>query len=246
MVKKIRLDQLLIDRYPAYSRRQIQSWIMQNKVTNANGVVLNKPGMQLPLDAQVCLDVQEEKYVSRAGYKLEKALNVFNIDVRGKIVLDAGLSTGGFADCLLQHGALQVIGIDVGYGQVHHKIATDARVRVIERTNLRYITQETIGTLVDMVTLDLSFISILKVMPAINHVLKSGGELVTLIKPQFEATKGQVGRGGIIKDDALHQEIVKKVTQGIIEFGYECLGVTESPVLGSQGNKEFLALFVKK
>lgn len=246
MATKIRLDQLLIDRYPVYSRRQIQSWIMQGKVTNADGLVLNKPGMQLNPDSQVRLDVQEEKYVSRAGYKLEKALDTLKVDVRGKTVLDAGLSTGGFADCLLQHGAAHVIGIDVGYGQVHHKIATDKRVHVIERTNVRYITPETIGTLVDMVTLDLSFISILKVMPAVNAVLKQGGQLVTLIKPQFEATKGQVGRGGIIKDDALHQEIVKKVTQGIAKCGYELLGVTESPVLGSQGNKEFLALFMKK
>lgn len=218
---------------------------MQGKVS-ANGRVLDKPGMQVAPDMQVNLDIAEPKYVSRAGFKLEKALEHFNLDVQGLTVLDSGLSTGGFTDCLLQHGVTRVIGVDVGYGQVHEKISSDARVTVLERTNLRYIDVPTIGTQVDMVTLDLSFISVLKVMDAINNVLKANGYLVVLIKPQFEAEKGKVGRGGIIKDDALHQEIIHQVTQGIVAYGYEYKGVTESPILGTQGNKEFLALFIKK
>lgn len=244
-MKKIRLDQLLLEQYPEYSRRQIQSWIMQRKII-VDGKVLDKPGMQVNQDLQIHLDVQEPKYVSRAGFKLEKALDHFGVNVEGLTVLDAGLSTGGFADCLLQKGAKKVIGIDVGYGQVHEKISADSRVSVLERTNLRHITLETIGQLVDMVTLDLSFISILKVMDAIDQVLISGGLLITLIKPQFEAEKEQVGRGGIIKDELVHQEVIKKVVDGIVAHGYECMGVTESPIFGAQGNKEFLALFIRR
>lgn len=243
-MKKIRVDQLLLAQYPAYSRQQIQSWIMQGKVT-AQGRVFDKPGMQVAPDMQLTLDINEPKYVSRAGFKLEKALEHFNLDVHGLTVLDAGLSTGGFTDCLLQYGAARVIGVDVGYGQVHEKISSDVRVTVLERTNLRYLGVATIGTHVDMVTLDLSFISVLKVMDAVNNVLKPNGYLVVLIKPQFEAQKHQVGRGGIIKDDALHQEIIERVIQGVAAHGYEYKGVTESPILGAQGNKEFLALFVK-
>jgi 23S rRNA (cytidine1920-2'-O)/16S rRNA (cytidine1409-2'-O)-methyltransferase len=244
-MKKIRLDQLLLERYPEYSRRQIQSWIMQRKII-FDGKVLDKPGMQVNQDLDISLDIEVPKYVSRAGFKLEKALDHFGVTVEGLTVVDAGLSTGGFTDCLLQRGAQKVIGIDVGYGQVHEKIAQDSRVAVVERTNLRHITLETTGQLVDMVTLDLSFISILKVMGAINQVLKPGGKLITLIKPQFEAEREQVGRGGIIKDEAVHQEVIQKVVQGIEGYGYEFCGVTDSPIFGAQGNKEFLALFIKR
>lgn len=244
-MKKIRLDQLLLDRYPEYSRRQIQSWIMQRKII-VDGKVLDKPGMQVNPDLEINLDIEEPKYVSRAGFKMEKALDHFGVDVEGLTVLDAGLSTGGFTDCLLQRGAKKVIGIDVGYGQVHEKIAADSRVTVLERTNLRHITLETVGQQVDMVTLDLSFISILKVMDAINQVLKPGGLLITLIKPQFEAEREQVGRGGIIKDEQIHKEVVDKVIKGIESYGYQSQGVTESPIFGAQGNKEFLALFKKR
>jgi 23S rRNA (cytidine1920-2'-O)/16S rRNA (cytidine1409-2'-O)-methyltransferase len=245
MMKKIRLDQLLLDRYPEYSRRQIQSWIMQRKII-VDGKVLDKPGMQVNPDLEINLDIEEPKYVSRAGFKMEKALDHFGVDVEGLTVLDAGLSTGGFTDCLLQRGAKKVIGIDVGYGQVHEKIAADSRVTVLERTNLRHITLETVGQQVDMVTLDLSFISILKVMDAINQVLKPGGLLITLIKPQFEAEREQVGRGGIIRDEQVHKEVVDKVIKGIESYGYQSQGVTESPIFGAQGNKEFLALFKKR
>ncbi len=253
-MKKVRLDQLVCEQYPQFSRRQIQSWIMRGKVkadgTGGTGGTgekrLDKPGMQVKPDLVIELIVDEPKYVSRAGFKLEKALDHFGIDVKGLTVLDAGLSTGGFTDCLLQQGAQKVIGIDVGYGQVHEKIRIDQRVVVLERTNLRYIDEQTVGDLVDMVTLDLSFISLLKVMDAVNSVLKSGGLLITLIKPQFEAQRDQVGRGGIIKDEAVHQEVILKVTEGIKTYGYELLGIIDSPILGAQGNKEFLAAFKRE
>lgn len=245
MMKKIRLDQLLLERYPEYSRRQIQSWIMQRKII-VDGKVLDKPGMQVNPDLEINLDIEVPKYVSRAGFKMEKALDHFGVNVEGLTVLDAGLSTGGFTDCLLQRGAKKIIGIDVGYGQVHEKIAADSRVAVLERTNLRHITLETVGQQVDMVTLDLSFISILKVMDAINQVLKPDGLLITLIKPQFEAEREQVGRGGIIKDEEVHKEVIAKVVAGIESYGYQSFGVTESPIFGAQGNKEFLALFIKR
>lgn len=227
-----------------YSRRQLQGWIMQRRV-KVDGMIVDKAGAQILPDAEIDLDINEPKYVSRAGYKLEKALDHFAIDVHGLVALDAGLSTGGFTDCLLQRGIAKVYGVDVGYGQVHEKIRQDARVVVLERTNLRHLELATLGQQVDLVTLDLSFISILKVMDAVTNVLKSGGKLVTLIKPQFEAEKHQIGKGGIIQDAAIHAEVLDRVTKGIIDHGYLLLGVTESPILGSEGNKEFLAAFTK-
>jgi 23S rRNA (cytidine1920-2'-O)/16S rRNA (cytidine1409-2'-O)-methyltransferase len=244
MKHKVRLDQWLHERWPEYSRRQLQGWIMQRRV-KVDGVIVDKAGTAIAPDAVVELDIQEPKYVSRAGNKLEKALDHFNIDVQGLVAMDAGLSTGGFTDCLLQRGVTKVYGVDVGYGQVHEKIRQDHRVVVLERTNLRHLELATLGEQVDLVTLDLSFISILKVMDAVANVLKSGGTLVTLIKPQFEAEKHQIGKGGIIKDAAVHAEVIERVTAGIMAHGYTLIGVTESPILGSEGNKEFLAAFTK-
>lgn len=244
-MSKMRLDQLIQQKYPQYSRQQIQSWIMQRKV-KVDGIIMDKPGSQVKMEAVLELSVEEPKFVGRAGFKLEKALDHFGIDVAGLTILDAGLSTGGFTDCLLQRGAKEVFGVDVGYGQVHEKIRADERVHVMERVNLRNITLDTIGKQVDLVTLDLSFISILKVMDAIDLVLKPDGLLVTLIKPQFEAEKGEVGKGGIIKDEAVHDRVVQTVIAGIVAHGYAYKGVTESPIYGADGNKEFLAAFCKK
>lgn len=239
MAKK-RLDIKILELHPEYSRRQIQSWIMQGKVL-VNDAVITKNGVLIPDDAQIKLNVEEPKYVSRAGFKLEKALDHFNIDVSNLVALDAGLSTGGFTDCLLQRGIQKVYGIDVGYGQVHEKIRNDPRVIVQERTNLREV--RTVGEKVDLVTLDLSFISVLKVMEAITSVIKDNGKLIVLIKPQFEAEKGQVGRGGIIRDPAIHQSVIERLTQGVEASGFTCVGVIESPIEGATGNKEFLAYF---
>ena len=243
MSSKKRLDILLIERYPAYSRQQIQSWIMQGRVL-VKGQAITKPGTPVLDTTSIELCIEEPRYVCRAGWKLEKALDFFKIDVTGLIILDAGLSTGGFTDCLLQRGAIKVYGIDVGYGQVHEKLRKDPRLIIHERTNLRHL--ETVGELVDLITLDLSFISILKVMDAVNKLLKPAGKLVTLIKPQFEAGKHDVGKGGIITDPAIHERVINQVTSGIEAAGFTLLGVTESPITGSSGNKEFLAYFIKK
>lgn len=243
MDKKKRLDQVLQELLPAYSKTQIQSWIMQGKV-KVDGKVITKAGSPVSPQAKIEYDIEQPKYVSRAGFKLEKALEHFNIDVTGLIVLDAGLSTGGFADCLLQAGAKKIYGVDVGYGQVHEKIRNDPRVVVLERTNLREL--KTVGQPVDLVTLDLSFISVLKVMDAVNALLKADGQLIILIKPQFEAAKHEVGRGGIVKDPEIHKKVIDQVTSAIALQGYELIGVIESPILGTTGNKEFLACFIRK
>jgi 23S rRNA (cytidine1920-2'-O)/16S rRNA (cytidine1409-2'-O)-methyltransferase len=242
MAKK-RLDTLVQEHFPTLSKTQIQSYIMQGKVF-VDGMSITKPGNQVAEDAVIVLEIEEPKFVCRAGFKLEKALDHFAISVEGLTILDAGLSTGGFTDCLLQRGAAKIFGVDVGYGQVHEKIRSQNRVVVMERTNLRHL--ENLGELVDLVTLDLSFISILKVMDAINKILKPGGKLVTLIKPQFEAEKHQVGKKGIIKDPKIHEEVTQKVISGIESYGYAFQGIIESPILGGSGNKEFLAYFLRK
>lgn len=239
-MKKRRLDELVHEKEPSYSKRQIQSWIMQGNVI-VDGTVITKPGAQIAPGTPIELKIEIPKYVSRAGLKLEKALDHFGIDVTGLTVLDAGLSTGGFSDCLLQQGAKKIYGVDVGYGQVHEKIKADPRVIVLERTNLREL--EKLDELVDLVTLDLSFISVLKVMDAVTKLLKPNGQLVVLIKPQFEAERHEVGKGGIVKDEAVHQKVIGAVTSDIEKYGFALQGVIESPITGTQGNKEFLAYF---
>ncbi|PKA56208.1 23S rRNA (cytidine1920-2'-O)/16S rRNA (cytidine1409-2'-O)-methyltransferase [Apostasia shenzhenica] len=235
-----RLDEVCLERYQQYSRTFIQSWILQGKVL-VNGKVVDKAGT--PVSEKSIVEIKSEipKYVCRAGYKLEAAIEQLGIDVVDKVALDSGLSTGGFTDCLLQHGAAFVYGIDVGYGQVADKIRHDERVCVIERTNLRYLTglpQE-----VDLVTLDLSFISILLVMPAVVKVMKEESTLVTLVKPQFEAHRSQVGGGGIVRDPIVHQEVLQKIIKGVEGFGFRSKGWLESPLKGAEGNAEFLVCF---
>lgn len=241
MAKK-RLDQLVQEKYPQLSRTLIQSLIMQGKVRIKDEVV-TKAGNATAEDAELVVDLEVPKFVSRAGFKLEKALDHFGIEVTDFVVLDAGLSTGGFTDCLLQRGAKKVFGVDVGIAQAHEKIRQDSRVVVMEQTNLRYL--DHLPEKVDLVTLDLSFISVLKVMDAVSLQLKPKAKLIVLIKPQFEAEKHQVGKGGIIKDPLIHQEVIKKITEGVESFGYSCQGVIESPIEGGHGNKEFLAYFTK-
>jgi 23S rRNA (cytidine1920-2'-O)/16S rRNA (cytidine1409-2'-O)-methyltransferase len=242
--KKVRLDLLMGERFPQYSRRQIQSWIMQGKV-RVDDQMATKAGTLVLPDVMLVCDIQEPKYVSRAGFKLEKALADFCIVVTDLICLDAGISTGGFTDCLLQQGARVVFGIDVGQGQVHEKVRNDSRVILLENTNLRELMPAMLHELVDLVTLDLSFISVLKVMDAVVACMKPGAQLIILIKPQFEAQRIDVGRGGIIRNPAVHTEVVGKVTKGIQEYGFRHVDVIESPITGAMGNKEFLAYFVR-
>jgi 23S rRNA (cytidine1920-2'-O)/16S rRNA (cytidine1409-2'-O)-methyltransferase len=239
---KKRLDVKLHEMLPEYDEKHIQGWIMQGKVF-VDGEKITKPGTIVTEDAKITHSIEEPKFVSRAGLKLEKALDHFHIDVHGLTVLDAGISTGGFTDCLLQRGAKKVYGVDVGYGDVHEKIRTDERLVLLEKTNLRLL--ESVGEPVDLVTLDLSFISILAVMQTVNKVLKKDGSLIVLIKPQFEASKEEIGAGGIVRDDHVRQAIVNVVVRGIEKHGFEFKGVIDSPITGTKGNKEFLAYFLR-
>lgn len=237
-----RLDQAVAERYPQYSRSQAQQLIAVGAVT-VDGVPITKNGYRVEASSKVIIVSQEtSRYVSRAGIKLAHALDYFGIDVQNKTILDAGLSTGGFTDCLLQRGAKKIYGVDVGHGQVDQKIATDAKVVVMEHTNLRML--PVLGELVDMVTLDLSFISVLKVIDTVKRVLKPSGHVIVLIKPQFEVGKQIVGRGGIVRDEKERSRAVMRVIEGFKEAGFALIGVTESPITGGDGNFEFLAYFV--
>ncbi|KAK9117786.1 hypothetical protein Scep_015879 [Stephania cephalantha] len=238
--KRRRLDEICLERFQQYNRNFIQSWILQGKVT-LDGKIVTKAGTPVSDKAIVEITAQVPKYVCRAGYKLEAAIEQLDIDVRGKVALDSGLSTGGFTDCLLQHGASFVYGIDVGYGQVADKIRRDERVCIMERTNLRYLPG--LPQKVDLVTLDLSFISILLVMPAVVSVMKNEATLITLVKPQFEARRSQVGGGGIVRDPAVHREVLEKITKGVETYGFCSKSWIESPLKGAAGNTEFLVCF---
>ncbi len=238
---KIRLDLRVQALAPELSRTQIASLIMQGKVLVA-GEPVTKAGALVSAESELRLNFEQPKYVGRAGFKLERALQDFNLDVTDYVVMDAGLSTGGFTDCLLQNGVAKVYGVDVGYGQVHEKIRQDARVHVMEKVNLRHL--ESLPELVDLVTLDLSFISVLKVMEAVVRLLKPQGKLIILIKPQFEAGKHQVGPGGIITDPAIHQQVITEVTTGVEAAGFKFQKIVPSPIRGGDGNQEFLAYFI--
>lgn len=242
-IQKDRLDAVVLSRYPAMSRSYIQSLILQGKIL-VDGQPCTKPGVPVSVDVPLIVQDEIPKFVSRAGFKLEAALDAFGIDVKGKIALDAGISTGGFTDCLIQRGIARVYGVDVGYGIVHEKIRSDKHVILYEKTNLRHLAS--LPEKVNLITLDLSFISLLKVMPAITKLASDDVILITLIKPQFEADRCDIKRGGIVKDDAVHQKVIEKIKTGMIPFGFIFQQIIESPILGgTAGNKEFLALFTK-
>lgn len=241
MAEKKRLDLIIQERYPNLSRNQIQSFILQRKV-KVNGQIVDKAGAPIVPDAKIDLENETSKFVSRAGFKIEGALDNFKVDVAGLVVLDAGISTGGFTDCLLQRGAKRVYGVDVGFGIVHEKLRSDPRVILYEKTNLRYL--ESLPELVDLATLDLSFISLLKVMPAVCKLLKPDARIITLIKPQFEAEREEIRRGGIVRDEEVHKKVIEKIKSGMAEFGFEMFNLMESPIKGDKsGNKEFLAIY---
>lgn len=244
MKLKFRLDMVVQKLYPHFSRAQIQGFIMQAKVL-VNDQPVTKAGTLISSNDTIRLIAEIPPFVSRAGLKLSHALDTFSLDVKDLVALDAGISTGGFTDCLLQRGVQKVYGIDVGYGQTHIKIRNDPRVILYEKTNLRFLTPEKIGEMIDLVTLDLSFISILKVIDAVYDFLKKNGILITLIKPQFEAQKHEVGAGGIIRDQQKRNEIAQKVITGIVEKGFVFKKMEESIIEGADGNREFVAYFIK-
>src|ERR1035437_6057155 len=233
---KLRLDRLLVSRGLAESREKAQALIMAGEVLVA-GQKASKPGQPVAGDAAVEV-LARPLYVSRGGGKLAAALAHFAIDVAGKTCLDIGSSTGGFTDALLQAGAARVHAVDVGAGQIAWQLRTDPRVRLHERINARALTFEDIGERVDLITCDVSFISVTLILPAAVPLLQPAGQMVILIKPQFEAGKGQVGKGGIVRDPAVHQAACERVAQAVRALGFET-SMMESPILGAEGNKEF-------
>jgi 23S rRNA (cytidine1920-2'-O)/16S rRNA (cytidine1409-2'-O)-methyltransferase len=239
--QKIRIDQLLLERGKAQSRQRARALILSGKVF-ANGQVLDKPGTPVSPDVTIVLKGADHPYVSRGGLKLEKALRVFKINVEGLICLDVGASTGGFTDCLLQQGARQVIAVDVGYGQLAWKLRKDPRVRVVERSNIRLMPTGALPSPVDLVTIDVSFISLRIVAPAALKFMKVEAMILALIKPQFEVGKGEVGKGGVVKNPDQHEAVITDLTQFFTQTGLKCGPVIESPLLGPKGNKEFMIL----
>ena len=244
-MKKTRLDQLVFERGFAESRERAKTTVMSGLVF-VNGQRADKPGMPVAPDAQIEVRGEALPFVSRGGYKLDKALKVFPIDPAGKICIDCGASTGGFTDVLLMHGASKVYAVDVGYGQLAWKLRGDERVVNLERTNLRYITPEQIPEKLDLAVMDVSFISVRLVLPAVIELLRDGADLVCLIKPQFEAGREEVGKKGVVRDAAVHREVV----QGILDFaptvGLSVLGLDYSPIRGPEGNIEYICHMVKR
>ena len=235
---RTRLDKLVLERGLAPTREKAQALILAGQI-HLNGRRADKAGMPVPADAKVELVGEPPRYVSRGGIKLEGALEDFSLDPTGKICLDIGSSTGGFTDCLLQHGAARVYAVDVGKGQLDWKLRQDARVVVREGINARHLTPEDIGEPVDWVTLDVAFISVAKVLPAALACARPGATFLILVKPQFELSQKQVGKGGIVRDSALHREAVEKVSQAAVEVGLGEIQVRESRLPGAEGNREF-------
>jgi len=235
---KKRLDQLLVEKELMVSRQMARGIIMAGLV-RVDGKKVDKPGHLVNPSASIDLIGPDHPYVSRGGIKLEAALREFAIDVMGLTILDVGASTGGFTDCLLQHGAKKVIAVDVGYGQLAWSLRIDPRVLVLERTNIRHLSTNEIGDNVDGAVIDTSFISLRTVVPATARLLKKDGFILPLIKPQFEAGKGMVGKGGIVRDNILQKSIINDLTAFFKELGLAVYGTFESPIKGSKGNREF-------
>lgn len=237
---KKRLDVLLVERGYAETRTKAQAVIMSGLVY-VQGQKSDKPGTSYEETVDIEVRTGGCPYVSRGGLKLEKALRDFGVDPTGFVCSDSGASTGGFTDCLLQQGASKVFAIDVGYGQLDWKIRSDPRVVVMERTNIRYVTSEQLGEQLDLSVVDVSFISLKIVLPVIKSLLKSTGQVLCLIKPQFEAGKEKVGKKGVVRDPDVHKEVLDQFVENVTQIGFKILGMTFSPVKGPEGNIEFLA-----
>ena len=243
-MKKIRLDQLVFDLGLAESRERAKTTVMSGLVF-VNGQRADKPGMQVSPDVNVEVKGTALPYVSRGGLKLEKALKVFPIDVNDKVCIDCGASTGGFTDVLLKNGAAKVYSVDVGYGQLAWSLRNDERVVNMERTNIRYISSELIPEPLDICVMDLSFISVKLVLPAVCALLKDNAQLVCLIKPQFEAGREEVGKKGVVRDKAVHLSVIESVLSFAPTVGMTVMGLDFSPIKGPEGNREYLC-YMKK
>jgi 23S rRNA (cytidine1920-2'-O)/16S rRNA (cytidine1409-2'-O)-methyltransferase len=243
---KLRLDKLLVERGLVPSRERAQALILAGKVL-VNEQRIEKSGAAVEPDVTLRLLAEDLKYVGRGGLKLEKALDHWRIDVAGLTCLDVGASTGGFTDCLLQHGAARVIAVDTGYGQMDFRLRHDPRVRLLEKTNARYLTRDTLGEFASFVAMDVSFISATLVLPAVisSAFPEASGRTtvcstVVLVKPQFEAGRTQVGKGGIVRDEAAQLAAVERVRQSLVQLGGREIDFIDSPILGAEGNREFL------
>ncbi len=243
---KVRLDKLLLERGLASSRERAQALILAGKVL-VGGQKTEKAGTAVDTEAEIRLLGAGLKYVGRGGLKLEKALAHWRIEVAGKVCLDVGASTGGFTDCVLQHGAARVIAVDTGHGQIDFRLRQDARVRLLEKTNARYLTRDQLGEVADFIAMDVSFISATLVIPAViaaafpeSSEERRGRQMVVLVKPQFEVGRGQVGKGGIVRDEAAQQGAVEKLRLALLAQKCAQTDVIESPILGAEGNREFL------
>lgn len=236
---KIRLDTLLFERGLAESREKAKAIIMAGEV-EVNGTRAEKPGHGVDASADISIKKNTLPYVSRGGLKLEAALDCFKIDPRGLAVIDVGASTGGFTDCLLKRGAERVIAVDVGYGQLHWSLRQDPRVTILEKTNARFLTPEDIKTPLNGAVIDVSFISLKLIIPPLLKLLPKDSFIVALIKPQFEAGRQQIGKKGVVKDPSVHREVIESLSRFFKEQNMAVIGTIPSPILGPEGNREFL------
>ena len=234
----MRLDALLVERGLASSRERARALILAGQV-DAGGAAVLKPGAAVPEDTDVRLLAPDHPYVGRGGLKLIHALDTFGIPVEGRDALDIGASTGGFTDVLLRRGARRVIALDVGRGQLDWRLRSDPRVVVIEGVNARYLTPDQLPGLADVVTIDVSFISLRLILPAVPPLLAAGADVVALVKPQFEAGRREVGRGGLVEDPAVHARVVEEVSAAAAGIGLGAVAMTPSPITGASGNREF-------
>lgn len=240
-MKRKRLDLVLVEKGLAVSRSRASAMILAGNI-RVNGMPAPKPSMQVDANADVTLRAPDMPYVSRGGLKLAHALSAFEISVSGLVCLDIGASTGGFTDCLLQNGAESVHAVDVGYGQLAWKLRQDPRVVVVERTNIRHSKKEDFSFLFDLAVIDASFISLRLIVPVAVALLVPGGRIIALIKPQFEVGRGQIGKGGVVRDLVLHRQVIDELNLFFTNKGFAFGPVTPSPILGPKGNREFLAL----
>ncbi len=242
--KKERLDILLVEKGICESREKAKTNIMAGLIF-VDGQRVDKAGEKVKVDADIVFKGEKLKYVSRGGLKLEKAMNTFGIDLTDKVCMDIGASTGGFTDCMLQNNASKVFAVDVGYGQFAWKLRTDERVVCMEKTNIRYVTPEDIGIALDFASIDVSFISLRTIMPAVKALLGDKCEVVALIKPQFEAGRDKVGKKGVVRDKEVHLEVINTIVNFLMENELNILGLSYSPIKGPEGNREYLVYFTK-
>lgn len=241
---KVRIDMLLLEKGLFESRQRAQTSILEG-IVYIDEVRIDKPGQLVDENSNIVIRGEKLPFVSRGGLKIDKAIKVFNIDVRSKVCIDIGASTGGFTDCLLQNGAKFVYAVDVGYGQLAWKLRQDERVKCMEKTNFRYVTFDDIGEYLDFFCTDVSFISLEKILPVAYKLLKDEGEGVALIKPQFEASREEVGKKGVVRDINVHIKVINKIIEFSKTLGFKVIGLDFSPIKGPEGNIEFLIYLSK-